>query len=72
MSPVTRLAWWWLRRRGWAVQVNDPGECAGTKGWQPIFSIRYGHTPVFRVGPCRVTRATLRRWEALTANGRSE
>jgi hypothetical protein len=62
VSPITRLAWWWLRRRGWAVQVNTPEDCTNVyeshgkrfdSGWVPLHSIRYGKTPVYRVGPNR-------------------
>lgn len=62
MGPFTKLCWWWLRWRGWAVQMNDPEFCHSIKerggrlydhGWQPLFSIRYGRTPVYRVGPHR-------------------
>jgi hypothetical protein len=50
----------WLVRRGWIVQMNDVDHYrrAGTwneqVGWQPIFSVRYGHEPVYRgPGPYR-------------------
>lgn len=42
--------------------MNDPEFCHSIKerggrlydhGWQPLFSIRYGRTPVYRVGPHR-------------------
>lgn len=69
MSPVTRLAWWWLRTRGWAIQVNDDRACDSdpVRGWRPLFSIRYGQTPVYRVGPNRVDRAARHRWASLAA-----
>lgn len=67
MSPLTRLAWWWLRRRGWAVQLNTPDRCTDVyegengrmydRGWRPYFSVRYGKTPIYRVGPDRLSRS---------------
>lgn len=52
MGPLSRLAWWWLRRRGYAVQMNTPELCEGG-GWHPLFSIRYGRVPVYRVSSQR-------------------
>jgi hypothetical protein len=60
---IARAMWRVLIRRGWAVQANPPEFCShvykaedGRKldaGWRPIFSIRYGKTPVYR-GPGEV------------------
>jgi hypothetical protein len=47
-----------LVRRGWLVQTNPRGECSNVRedergrydvGWRPVFSIRYGETPVYRI-----------------------
>ena len=69
MSPLTRLAWWWLRWRGWAVQVNTADSRSRHRyvkdgreydaGWQPWAFIRYGRVPVYRVGPERFVEAGL-------------
>lgn len=54
---VARLLHRWLVRRGWVVQVNTPSRCHDYHeedgrlldgGWRPLFSIRYGKTPVYR------------------------
>lgn len=60
--PAVRLVWWWLVRRGWAVQLNTPDRCHDVyeeggrrydRGWRPYFSVRYGHRAVYR-GPAEV------------------
>jgi hypothetical protein len=59
------LAQRFLVGRGWLVQMNALDLCNdvyeaedGTKrdrGWQPLFSVRYGRTPVYRgVGASRI------------------
>jgi hypothetical protein len=55
------IAGWLMRglaRRGWLVHMNQPDECSNIRedargrydiGWRPLFSIRYGKTPVYRI-----------------------
>lgn len=60
---IVMLLWRLLVRRGWAVQLNPPELCHSRytneegdildAGWRPLFSIRFGHTPIYR-GPGEV------------------
>jgi hypothetical protein len=61
---IARLAFRLLTVRGWVVRLNEPEWCSDVyetedgekldRGWQPLHSIRFGHTPVYRgVGEVR-------------------